>query len=335
MTYVELQRPHLAGYFARVALRRAVELGAPESVLLDAGQLRANDLEDGDLRVSPQQLGGLFRAIWVALDDELMGFAAAPHRFGMFALMARSMASSSTLGDALRYSVRFYNLTSRAVRWELVEGDGVELRLLPLGPRDDPQHFLEEFLLLVWHRFCNWLVGERIPLRQTQFSFAAPAHREEYRLMFPGPVVFDQPCSAIRFGSTWLDTPVSRTRQELRRYLQRLPDEWFIKQNFDGAVATRVQDALMRAEQIPNLDQLAASWHLSGRTLHRQLSREGASFRRISEQVRRDRAVNLLLHSSCQVREIARRLDMTEPAFSRAFKQWTGMTPLTYRRTHG
>jgi AraC-like DNA-binding protein len=71
---------------------------------------------------------------------------------------------------------------------------------------------------------------------------------------------------------------------------------------------------------------------MSSRTLHRQLQQEGASFRGIREQVRRERAIRLLLEGEAQIREIARRLDMTEPAFSRAFKQWTGMSPLAYRR---
>jgi AraC-like DNA-binding protein len=61
------------------------------------------------------------------------------------------------------------------------------------------------------------------------------------------------------------------------------------------------------------------------------LQREGTSFRGLRDQARREQAVALLASSKLQVREIAWQLDMTEPAFSRAFKSWTGMTPLAYR----
>ena len=56
------------------------------------------------------------------------------------------------------------------------------------------------------------------------------------------------------------------------------------------------------------------------------------SFRMLLEQVRRERAVGMLLDGHSRVRDIAQALDMTEPAFSRAFKQWTGLSPLAYRR---
>ena len=114
--------------------------------------------------------------------------------------------------------------------------------------------------------------------------------------------------------------------------VERLPDERFIKQTFEGSVTERVLTAIEQSAHTLTLEQLAQRWHMSRRTLHRQLQREGTSFRRLSEQLRRDRAVALLLEGRCQVREIAHQLDMTEPAFSRAFKQWTGMTPLAYRK---
>lgn len=328
----DLHRPGIATHFARVLVARARELGVAEERLLQAVRLSRPLLEEGRTRISPVQLGALIRTVWRELDDELMGFGAGAHRFGVFALMARQMVACATLGEALRYSARFYNLTSPALRWRLAERPEAELSLQLLDPGRDPDHLLEEFLLLIWHRFCNWLVGERIPLRRTAFAFSPPTHRAEYRLMFPGPVLYQQPVSAITVDAAWLEAPVIRSRRELRRYLQRLPDEWFIKQIFDGSVSARVLRAMADSSTALSLDELAGSWHVSSRTLHRQLKREGNSFRRLREQYRRERAEGLLLADNCAVGEVARALGMTEPAFSRAFKQWTGMSPLAYRR---
>jgi AraC-like DNA-binding protein len=125
---------------------------------------------------------------------------------------------------------------------------------------------------------------------------------------------------------------VIRSRQELRRYLGRLPDEWFVKQDFEGSVSERALRILTDSPRLPSLQELADNWSLSSRTLHRQLRREGTSFRLLLEQVRRERAVGMLLDGHSRVRDIAQALDMTEPAFSRAFKQWTGLSPLAYRR---
>ena len=141
------------------------------------------------------------------------------------------------------------------------------------------------------------------------------------------------PSREVTFGEQTFvaDTPGIR---ELGLYdmTGNLREKEFIKQTFEGSVTERVMTAIEQSAHTLTLEQLAQRWHMSRRTLHRQLQREGTSFRRLSEQLRRDRAVALLLEGRCQVREIAHQLDMTEPAFSRAFKQWTGMTPLAYRK---
>jgi len=246
--------------------------------------------------------------------------------------MARQMVDSATLAEALRYALRFYNLTSPALRWHLDETPYCELRLQLVAPEQDPDHLLEEFMLLLMHRFCNWLIGARIPLIGTAFSFAPTAHRAEYRLMFPGPVRYGQKTSGIQLDSAWLGATVIRSRRDLRHYLQRLPDEWFIKQIFDGSVSARVLGALAESSAALSLESLAHTWCVSSRTLHRQLKQEGNSFRRLREQYRRERAEALLLEGNGPIAEVAHVLAMTEPAFSRAFKQWTGMSPLAYRR---
>ncbi len=332
MTSSALHHPDISIHFARVINQRALALGLDPVGLGRASGIDPALLKNPQSRITPLQLGALMREVWLGLDDELAGFGAAPQRFGCFPLMARQMVDSATLGEALRYSCRFYNLTSHALRWHIEESPRAVLRLDLLDYAADPEHFLEEFVLLIWHRFSNWLIGERIPLLQTRFRFSRPPHAQEHRLMFPGPLEYDQPCTSLSFDADWLLAPVSRTRDELRLYLQRLPDEWFIKQTFEGSVTERVMTAIEQSAHTLTLEQLAQRWHMSRRTLHRQLQREGTSFRRLSEQLRRDRAVALLLEGRCQVREIAHQLDMTEPAFSRAFKQWTGLTPLAYRK---
>jgi AraC-like DNA-binding protein len=327
-----IHRPDISGHFARVITARAIKLGVAERALLEAARLSPTLLADHRTRITPRQLGALIRLVWHQLDDELMGFGPAPHRFGMFALMARQMVESANLGDGLRYSLRFYNLTSRSLRWEIEVGKEAKLSLTLIEPAADPNHFIEELMLLIWHRFCNWLIGERVPLLRTQFRFGETSHSAEYRIMFPGPVSYAHSRSSIVFDAPWLSAPVLRSRRELQHYLQRLPDEWFIKQDFDHSLSDRVLRMLGESEAFPDLKAVAARWHMSTRTLHRQLQREGSSYRDLLEQVRRERAIGLLLEGNCLVGDIARQLGMTEPAFSRAFKHWTGMAPLAYRR---
>lgn len=327
-----IRRPAISVHFVQVILARATALGVSEKVLLEAVRLSLKLVADSRTRITPIQLGALIRLVWQELDDELMGFGIAPHRFGSFALMARHMVASATLGEALRYSVRFYNLTSEALRWRMEEGVEARLTVDMIDDRNDQDHFIEELLLLIWHRFCNWLIGERVPLICTEFRFEQPVHAAEHRIMFPGSLKYGGEYSSLVFDPAWLAAPIVRTPRELHQYLPRLPDEWFIKQDFDHSVSDRVLKAMGERNDFPSLTTLASAWHISARTLHRKLQREGSSYRRLLEQVRRERAIGLLLEGNTLVGDIARTLDMTEPAFSRAFKEWTGMTPLAYRK---
>lgn len=332
MTLSTVNHPAISVHFVQLIVARAKALGVPERALLEAVRLSPELVADDRTRITPVQLGALIRLAWRELDDELMGFGIAPHRFGTFALMARQMVASASLGDALHYSVRFNNLTSYALRWQIVQGNEARLTVEMLDDRNDQDHFIEELVLLIWHRFCNWLIGERVPLLCTEFRFERPGHAAEHRIMFPGALEYGHEFSSLVFDSRWLSAEIVRSPRELRQYLPRLPDEWFIKQDFGQSVSDRVLKALGEGSSFPSLTTLASHGSVSARTLHRQLKREGSSFRRLLEQVRRERAIGLLLEGNALVGDIARSLEMTEPAFSRAFKEWTGMTPLAYRK---
>jgi AraC-like DNA-binding protein len=67
-------------------------------------------------------------------------------------------------------------------------------------------------------------------------------------------------------------------------------------------------------------------------TLRRQL-RKGTEFHTIVSQVRRDIAIQHLGAGELSIENIAYRVGYTEPgSFIRAFKAWTGFTPLNFRK---
>jgi len=64
------------------------------------------------------------------------------------------------------------------------------------------------------------------------------------------------------------------------------------------------------------------------RTLQRNLSEQGTSFRQVKEAVLKDQAASLLLKDKIEIESVAAYLGYSEPsAFHRAFKSWFGMTP--------
>ncbi|MEZ4313573.1 MAG: helix-turn-helix transcriptional regulator [Polyangiaceae bacterium] len=84
----------------------------------------------------------------------------------------------------------------------------------------------------------------------------------------------------------------------------------------------------------PSLAQVARKLQMSPRSLQRRLTDMGTTFRALVTAERHALALRHLSSPALSIAEIAFLLGFsTVPAFHRAFKQWTGLTPLAARRT--
>lgn len=89
-----------------------------------------------------------------------------------------------------------------------------------------------------------------------------------------------------------------------------------------------------RLQSDPDIDMVAEALGYSRRTLTRRLGEEATSFLQIKDQLRRALASQLLIASRLPVEIIADRVGFADlTTFHRAFKKWTGTTPLAYRRS--
>lgn len=81
-----------------------------------------------------------------------------------------------------------------------------------------------------------------------------------------------------------------------------------------------------------SLEEIAANFNMSTRTLQRKLKNEKLSFQQLADNVRQQLAQKAIAEGNYAVKEIAYSLGYNElSAFSRAFKRWTGISPETYR----
>jgi len=74
----------------------------------------------------------------------------------------------------------------------------------------------------------------------------------------------------------------------------------------------------------------------SKQTLQRKLKSHGTTLSKEIASLKRDRAIDLLVHSSTPICKIAESLGFSsQPSFTRAFKSWTNQTPREYRKKRG
>lgn len=82
---------------------------------------------------------------------------------------------------------------------------------------------------------------------------------------------------------------------------------------------------------IPTLQEVAANFNMTPRSLQRRLRGESTSYQQIADEIRRKLAVEYIKTGRYPIKEISAILGYNEvSAFSRAFKRWTGQPPVTY-----
>jgi AraC-like DNA-binding protein len=83
----------------------------------------------------------------------------------------------------------------------------------------------------------------------------------------------------------------------------------------------------------PSLADLARAHHVSARSLQRRLAERGLGFQRLLDGTRQHLAEAYLREPGLELAEIALLLGFSEQsAFTRAFRQWTGLAPAQWRK---
>ena len=323
----------IASHFVRAALRGAERQGEDCAPLLRQAGIQPAVLEQARARIAPEQFARLLQLLWESLDDEYLGFGRLRSKRGTFAMMCHAIIHCRTLEKALGRGALFYSLFAEAPTISIHrEGDWARLTVDD-STLWDPDHFLLESLLVIWHRLASWLIGQRIRLEEASFSYPEPAHSAEYDLLFPCPRRYTAGSTSLLFHARYLAMPLLQDERTLKQFLQHSPADLLARPDGGDSLTSQIRRLLGRdCASWPALEALARQLHMSPPTLRRHLREEGSSFQELKDQLRRDLAIYHLGRTELPIQDIAEQLGFSEPsAFHRAFKKWTGLTPGAYR----
>ncbi|MDB5929315.1 MAG: transcriptional regulator, AraC family [Polaromonas sp.] len=307
---------------------------SPADALAQA-HIAPSALRDPAARITAWQMERISGLAMKQLDDEALGWFSRRLPWGSYGMLARASLSAPSLGVALKRWCRHHGLIAGDIALRLsVAGDVAQLCLTEQRDLGELREFCTVSVLRNILGVACWLIDSRIPLLGAQFAFAAPAHREVYAVLFSGPTAFGSPPAAIRFDARYLALPLRRDERALQQMLERALPLTVLPYRRDRLLVQRVRQALgAQPAQTHGADALAALLHVSPRTLHRQLKEEGASLQALKDEVRRARALELLLRTRRPIKQVAEAAGfLNEKSFMRAFKAWTGQTPAEFRR---
>jgi AraC-like DNA-binding protein len=250
-------------------------------------------------------------------------------------MLARASLSAPTLDVALKRWCRHHGLLTDDITLNLtIAGDTATLTITEQRELGALREFCLVSVLCNIHGLACWLVDSRIPLQSAQFPFAAPPHHDVYGVLFSGPTAFNTAPAGIRFDARYLALPLRRDEPALQQMLKRALPLTVLQYRRDRLLVQRVRQALVAHPALTHsAEALAALLHVSPRTLHRQLKDEGASLQALKDDVRKHRALELLLRTARPIKQVAEAAGFqNEKSFIRAFRGWTGESPAEFRR---
>ena len=167
--------PMAQGGLSRLAVARLKSAGVPVEPLLGRAGLAPEVIADPEERVSVQSQIRLLDEAAIALKDDFFGFTLSrdfdPREIG---LLYYVMASSKTLGDALKRVARYSRITNEALVFGYQEGNRLVSSLRYSGvPRHSDRHQIE-FCLFAALRICRLLTGRTSCRNTSRFLIIDP-----------------------------------------------------------------------------------------------------------------------------------------------------------------
>src|SRR5262249_38728765 len=155
--------PMAQGGLSRLAIARLRSAGVPVAPLLKRVGLTPEVIAEPEERLSVRSQIALLDEAAIALKDNCLGFTFAcefdPREIG---LLYYVMASSRTLGEALKRLARYSRVTNEALVFGYREGNRLNISLSYSGvPRHSDRHQIE-FCMFALLRVCRMLTGQNL-----------------------------------------------------------------------------------------------------------------------------------------------------------------------------
>ncbi|MEH6593652.1 MAG: helix-turn-helix transcriptional regulator, partial [Halioglobus sp.] len=159
----------------------------------------------------------------------------------------------------------------------------------------------------------------------------------EHRRLFLCPLRTGRNRNALLISKSVLSKPLPHPQPEYRELFRDLCRQSTAALTEKRGLVAAVRSRLS-AEDVanPSLEQVAAYFSVSSRTLRRQLRAAGVTFQSLLDESRYREAKRYLASTEMTVEVIGRRLGYADArSFRAAFRRWSGQSPAEYRLSPG
>jgi len=256
-------------------------------------------------------------------------------RLGIFGYV---LLNSTTIGEAFSFSSRYYCLFQQGMEYKLlIEGNTASLTY-NITTKNFPKSRQDaEMTLMGAVTLVRVLYNVTWQPTAVHFSHQAPDDISEHIKLLGSNIHFNKPVNRLFFEKKLLDVSVHDVDLQLKKSLSTTMEQLLsvsqqqLEQDWLHTFQEKIIESL--GGGVPKINDIADQMFMSKRTLQRKLTNDGLSFLGVIESIRYKLASNYLSASEMLLQDIAIVLGYSDvSSFSRAFKRWTNMTPLEFRK---
>jgi len=329
-----------ANYHVLSIIESCARQGVERSKLLELAELSKQNLTQPYERQSGEKVLKLWQ-----FAEQLSNTPMLPFFVGsMSTSMQRSavtslLESSATLGKALEIGMRYQHLTQTIVKSYLyydkdfghmiVDCDGKDRELVR------PQ--IERQIAFVFSLAKNLTQEESGIFSGVEAHFKGPPKTQisAYEKMLGIVVKFHCPNDQLLFPKALLDRQNFSTCGEVQASMLLVVQQHERELLFGLGMRSQVRQLIadILGHTPIDIEDIANSLHISTRTLQRRLTEENTSFSEVYNEVRKQRALEMILHQNLSMNELSYHLGFNHvTSFYTAFNKWTGLAPVQYRK---
>jgi AraC-like DNA-binding protein len=328
--------PTATGGIARAAYGRAVEAGLNVAPLLKKCDLTVQQIKNADLRMTVKTQIKFLTLVADALRDDFLGVRLAQSLdLRELGLLYYVLASSETLGDALRRVARYSTIHNEGVKLVCSEGKDIRVVFQYIDVARITDRHQIEFFVTILVRVCRQLTDRQLSPSSVRLVHRRAELPVKLKPLFGGGVEFGRAVDEVSYPQIAKTMRIVNADPFLNALLVKYLDEALSERRFRSSTwRSNVENAI--APLLPHgevgMAEVARKLGTSKRTLARRLASEGQTFLKVLDSLRFDLSKRYLREPDLPISEVAWLVGYREAsAFNHAVKRWTGATPKQVR----
>ena len=250
-------------------------------------------------------------------------------------VLGYALESATTVNDVLEIIAEFFVVYAQNSTFNYkVDSDNFNLSYQVSDPSIVYKRQDSEFAISASLGVLQYLLKIEIKPIKVYFEHSKPKNTSYHKKIFNCPIIFEHHENCIVFKNNLLRLPLPNSDIRLCKALQPyLESQRELRRCED--VLTQIKMIILDELKlgVPTLQIVSQRMNLTARSLQRRLKALEVDYSTLLDNIREERALYYITsesnHTIAQVGELVGYSESS--SFNRAFKRWTGETPMSFR----